>query len=230
MFHRPAPSDANAALDPEQGSPVMHRSIASGKDLPPPPPASQVKNIWKTAVTRIRARDGKRSSNEKSRGLPDSGFLPSEGESDVDCDVIEIWFAGCHSDVGGGAVIDSVKECLGDISLRWMIREVVLSQVGVLFDPEALLRANLDISTISRVVVDPTSGIPSTTLGQKRMEDFITSVPSKSQPPADSGIDEDYKQPIHDSLKQTPLWWILEVLPMRYAWQDSDCQWHRKWG
>lgn len=46
-------------------------------------------------------------------------------------------------DVGGGAVSNTTDHSLADISLRWMVRQVVLSQCGITFDSAALLRANM---------------------------------------------------------------------------------------
>ena len=68
--------------------------------------------------------------------------------------VQEVWFAGCHSDVGGGAVKDTVRYSLGDISLRWMVKQVILSQCGIRFEAAALRRADIDVSTI--VLAGPT--------------------------------------------------------------------------
>ena len=62
--------------------------------------------------------------------------------------VQEVWFTGCHSDVGGGAVKDTVQYSLGEISLRWMVKQVILSQCGIRFDAEALGSAGIDVSTI----------------------------------------------------------------------------------
>jgi hypothetical protein len=62
-------------------------------------------------------------------------------------DVQEVWFAGCHSDVGGGAVEDSVRHSLAEISLRWMVKQVVISKCGIKFDATALRTAGLDTQT-----------------------------------------------------------------------------------
>ncbi|TFK65954.1 hypothetical protein BDN72DRAFT_900254 [Pluteus cervinus] len=42
-------------------------------------------------------------------------FSPSNSSQ---CDIEEVWFAGCHADVGGGS-----SSQLSNISLRWMIKE-----------------------------------------------------------------------------------------------------------
>ncbi|KIM31051.1 hypothetical protein M408DRAFT_327943 [Serendipita vermifera MAFF 305830] len=53
-------------------------------------------------------------------------------------DVLEVWFAGTHADVGGGEDKDYRVHSLSNISLRWMIREIAMSQCGVLFDDHKL--------------------------------------------------------------------------------------------
>ncbi|KAG8832043.1 hypothetical protein FRC17_002153, partial [Serendipita sp. 399] len=53
-------------------------------------------------------------------------------------DVLEVWFAGTHADVGGGEDKDDRVHSLSNISLRWMIREIARSQCGILFDQSKL--------------------------------------------------------------------------------------------
>ncbi|CAE6421371.1 unnamed protein product [Rhizoctonia solani] len=51
-------------------------------------------------------------------------------------DVKEVWFKGEHSDIGGGAVPTNDDDCsmLSNISLRWMIRQILECKVGILFN------------------------------------------------------------------------------------------------
>ncbi|EIM85764.1 uncharacterized protein STEHIDRAFT_121799 [Stereum hirsutum FP-91666 SS1] len=60
----------------------------------------------------------------------------------------EVWFAGCHADVGGGAVPDGTKYSLADITLRWMVREIMLSQCGIIFEDDALERLNIPLTVM----------------------------------------------------------------------------------
>ncbi|KAL5480654.1 hypothetical protein ACEPAI_9594 [Sanghuangporus weigelae] len=55
-------------------------------------------------------------------------------------DVKEVWFAGSHSDVGGGAVRNGTRNSLSRISLRWMIRECLQAHTGIQFDLPWLVR------------------------------------------------------------------------------------------
>ena len=49
-------------------------------------------------------------------------------------------------DVGGGAVSDATEYALADIPLRWMVREVMLAQCGIMFDEAALTRWNIPLT------------------------------------------------------------------------------------
>lgn len=108
-------------------------------------------------------------------------------------DVLEVWFAGCHSDVGAGAVEDKVTQ-LGNVSLEWMVKQVTLSQCGIKFDASASRTGRTDIG-------------------------------SQTSPQ-----EQDDLAPIHDRLRTKPLWWILELMPMKFDWQNPDGTWKSEWG
>ncbi|KAI9444644.1 hypothetical protein H4582DRAFT_2179150, partial [Lactarius indigo] len=61
-------------------------------------------------------------------------------------DVKEVWFAGCHADVGGGAK-GNEENALSDIPLRWMVREIVSAGVKVIFDEKALEDHRIPVSS-----------------------------------------------------------------------------------
>ena len=49
-----------------------------------------------------------------------------------------------HSvDIGGGSVSNATKDCLADIPLRWMVRQVEEAQCGIVFDSDALAAQNI---------------------------------------------------------------------------------------
>ena len=43
--------------------------------------------------------------------------------------------------------------------------------------------------------------------------------------PMDS-TDSDALHPINDDLKRLPIWWMLEIMPMSYSYQDMKNVWH----
>ena len=99
------------------------------------------------------------------------------------------------TDVGGGAVSNDVEQSLSNITLRWMVREIVASGLSAMFDPSALARAEIDLEpkkTISEIEMDSTDAL----------------------------------DPLHDNLRHNVLWWLLEILPIPYSFQDMNNVWH----
>jgi hypothetical protein len=60
----------------------------------------------------------------------------------------------------------------------------------------------------------------------RRSEESEASVATQSS----TGTEIDAMQPIDDELTKDKLWWILEILPTNYTWQDGQGRWHSKWG
>ncbi len=48
--------------------------------------------------------------------------------------VEQVWFPGCHGDVGGGVVSDG----LSNLPLFWMIRRIIDNKLGLIFDPDGI--------------------------------------------------------------------------------------------
>ncbi|KAJ6551614.1 hypothetical protein B0H19DRAFT_174288 [Mycena capillaripes] len=61
-------------------------------------------------------------------------------------DVEEVWFAGCHCDVGGGSVLNGTRPNLAHISLRWMIRECFKARTGMIFSAAELAKLGIEPS------------------------------------------------------------------------------------
>jgi len=123
----------------------------------------------------------------------------------VPTDALEVWFSGCHGDVGGGAVADGVVRSLSDTTLRWMVRQIMTSSCGILFENDALNRAG-----IVRVAA-PSSSV-------------------EASPDERGADDADSSQPLHDTLVGFSAWPVLEVLPLTWSVQDLQGNWHRKFG
>ncbi|KAH8987748.1 hypothetical protein EDB86DRAFT_2949147 [Lactarius hatsudake] len=144
-----------------------------------------------------------------------------DGDELYDTDLKEVWFAGCHTDVGGGSTPDSTKHSLANIPLRWMVQEVMREECGIQFDLNALARWNIPV-TVGR---DPsTSGAPSqgSENGKGRTEGSATE---------SDRIDAlDIVQPIHDDLVDVPVWWLLEVIPTEFTYQNAQGKWVTNWG
>lgn len=178
----------------------------------------------------------------EAESIPPGQSPPVEVLSDSFPPVLEVWFAGCHSDVGGGAVDDDVRYSLADISLRWMVKQVILSQSGIKFDEIALRRAEIDVSTVILVAptkpnveleveVGPALPTPLTSPGEDGSgEDMIRKGQNNDVGDQSWPRQQDVLADIHDQMKRQPLWWFLEFLPMKTTWQEADGTWKSEWG
>ncbi|PIL31280.1 hypothetical protein GSI_05978 [Ganoderma sinense ZZ0214-1] len=105
--------------------------------------------LWKQAMGRfdtfrtfMRRKKGKQLTEEEME------FNKTQLELAGETDVKEVWFAGCHCDVGGGSVLDTEKHSLARIPLRWMIREVFRTGTGIRFHAELLKEIGLDPASL----------------------------------------------------------------------------------
>ncbi|KAF7348219.1 hypothetical protein MSAN_01775300 [Mycena sanguinolenta] len=80
---------------------------------------------------------------------PQSNGKTSDEPYSGPTDTLEVWFSGCHTDIGGGSVVNSVARSLADITLRWMVRQIMASTCDVRFDPAALRAAGIPTDAAS---------------------------------------------------------------------------------
>ncbi|KAH9854308.1 hypothetical protein C2E23DRAFT_68019 [Lenzites betulinus] len=124
-------------------------------------------------------------------------------------DVLEVWFAGCHCDVGGGSVTDDVPHTLARIPLRWMIRECFKTDTGIRFHGDLLRAIGLDPAALHPHVADrPPPLAPHS--------DYLTSVAA----PLPHTTEEEHEirdalSPMYDQLSLVWYWWLLEYMPMK---------------
>lgn len=187
----------------------------------------------------------KRTASDLSDAM-EGDVDPEEDESST-CDVKEVWFAGCHSgefteginrlitdgdciDVGGGAQNNDNQSTLADISLRWMVREVVASQCGIQFDSSMMEKYDVHVDLSPELYYSPS-------LAAGNSKTSNTTAKSSAAQPEPSSQDQttdkvDATMPEIDELTQMPLaalWWILEIIPFPFSWQDEQGQWHTRW-
>lgn len=174
--------------------------------------------------------------------------LNEEGYDDgpTETNVKEVWFAGCHCDVGGGSVPNGRRNSLARIPLRWMIRECFYANTGIQFHRESFKSIGLDPATLYPFVTprsEPLKPLPSTVAElrasahkSEASEATLTDEAQASPLAASTFQSEEDEEladaisPIYDQLKLAPAWWILEILPMRHRVQDlRDLLWKRYW-
>ncbi|KAI5476095.1 hypothetical protein MNV49_000413 [Pseudohyphozyma bogoriensis] len=176
-------------------------------------------------------------------------FSARQAQRDFITDVEEVWFAGAHCDVGGGAVPNKTRHHLARIPLRWMIRSLFHCDSGALFVTEELGKLGLEPRNLYPVVLPrPVPQVP--TISPNLM-DAVASIPAKGKEgdrdiPLPGGvlkgipIEEEHEDwldavaPIHDMLEKKKGWWSLEILPMKVVSQDKEGIWRRttrpNWG
>ncbi|KAJ7022588.1 hypothetical protein C8F04DRAFT_1137769 [Mycena alexandri] len=160
-------------------------------------------------------------------------------------DVLEVWFAGCHCDVGGGSVPNDTRNSLARIPLRWMIRECFKADTGILFDAGRLQELGLDPATLypfvlprppplsaeKEILPKPQGWLRRLLSGKKRKDDFTMAAELEDKPleKPQPGMEEeeelkDALSPVYDQLHLNPVWWILEFIPFTFRYQHEG-QW-----
>ncbi|KAI0041755.1 hypothetical protein FA95DRAFT_653024 [Auriscalpium vulgare] len=137
-------------------------------------------------------------------------------------DVKEVWFAGCHCNVGGGAVSDDTPHALANIPLRWMVRKFVRSQC-CLFEDAAFARLDIPMTAGPFFTgLASENGVP---VGKVDVAGVTED--AQEEYPRDA---RDVVQRMDDELKNNRLWWVLEVFFTEYYWQDKANKWITRWG
>jgi len=171
------------------------------------------------------------------------------------CDVEEVWFLGCHADVGGGSHNNRYKDSLSYIPLRWMIKECYLAQTGILFDHEYLKQLGFDLLGLAHTLEN--KGLDVVALGfdiktleseeakkhsyKENSSPHITRpAQTRSKPSVMAalphvhnallyvGARKDAFAKIWDQLVITKGWWVLEVIPMLTTHQMENGDWFRE--
>ncbi|KAG2359491.1 hypothetical protein BDR07DRAFT_1378664 [Suillus spraguei] len=164
-------------------------------------------------------------------------------------DVMEVWFSGCHCDIGGGNVENSVNVSLAQITLRWMVEQVMLSNCGIVFDEKALERVGMPLSSFPISQTPPSED--STGKSQPMVDSpglsaapidvvspFVEApLPAPSSLPIDPPTTPSLPNPqtcnalapLFDQMQLKKTWWLLEILPLPIPWQDAYGKWHKKW-
>jgi hypothetical protein len=158
--------------------------------------------------------------------------------------MLEVWFAGAHCDVGGGSVLNETKNDLARIPLRWMIRECFVNNTGILFHSSELAEIGLSPCSLWPVVKIPVPPTPPPMVQVKHeleptdgtLVDSPPATPLPGNPllpltPLTLASLEDANDavmPIYDQLTIAKWWWILEAMPLRQRYQRHDKTW-RTW-
>ncbi|KAF8623792.1 hypothetical protein AX17_007295 [Amanita inopinata Kibby_2008] len=162
-------------------------------------------------------------------------------------DVEEVWFAGCHADVGGGSHPTTHTRSVSYIPLRWMIKECIIARTGIQFDMDYLSNfLGFNFKELAEEM--KAKGIPATDLGYESYADIAKLDSSdeahhleSEQSPQTKVVTRaetrghhlrrhvrDVCAQIFDQLVIVWFWWILEVIPMLYTYQTPSGNWVRR--
>lgn len=86
--------------------------------------------------------------------------------------------------------------------------------------------ANISLRWMVREAVSAACGIKFDEAALARASINIQLEPTTEEIELDNA---DALEPLHDELKANPLWWLLEIIPLQYSWQDANGVWHREW-
>ncbi|KAF5390603.1 hypothetical protein D9757_002578 [Collybiopsis confluens] len=144
-------------------------------------------------------------------------------------DIEEVWFAGCHCDIGGGSVSNEDTTNLARIPLRWMIRECFKTNTGILFHSEGIRSLGLDPDCLwpevrPRPPALPGHSSPIQPIPRKSKAATLTSPAENAHVfKTEEELDlEDVCSPIYDQLSLARPWWILEFLPTKNKYRNGE--------
>ncbi|KAI0094239.1 hypothetical protein BDY19DRAFT_880415 [Irpex rosettiformis] len=159
-------------------------------------------------------------------------FSRLDPQPDKETDVLEVWFAGCHCDVGGGSVPNDTRHNLARIPLRWMIRQCFLANTGIRFHSELLRNIGIDPDSLYPVVKPRPPPMYATPSDVRKEEKDNTKAASRAgtlNTLTEEEEDlEDALSPLYDQLLKKKWWWLLEMWPVRHRVQREDDSWKRE--
>ncbi|XP_006462887.1 hypothetical protein AGABI2DRAFT_186715 [Agaricus bisporus var. bisporus H97] len=176
----------------------------------------------------------KKNRKRKTQKMFESEFSDLH---ELSSDVEQVWFAGCHCDVGGGSVTNGMRPNLARIPLRWMIRETFKCRTGILFSTQGLRRIGLDLDqdwcpTPKCPPLKNPEGLkidspkPLAKLTDKEHEILVEEMAAKERLMSEEEIDlRDALSPIYDQLSIAPFWWVMELFPIKQKVQKSNKTW-----
>ena len=94
-----------------------------------------------------------------------------------------------------------------------MVEQIVATDCAIMFDLTAFSRWNIPVAIVQQGHLSPSQGQGPSTGGDG------------NGPDSDQLDAQDVKERIADRLKEQPLWWILELLPLSYPYQDEQGIW-----
>ncbi|KAI0812234.1 hypothetical protein BC629DRAFT_1280613 [Irpex lacteus] len=170
--------------------------------------------------------DGGGKEKRESVGEEIMSGIKGLGEEVPETDVLEVWFAGCHCDVGGGSVKNGTRHNLARIPLRWMIRECFKANTGIRFHTSLLKQVGLDPESLYPIVKERpalSSPLPTNPTEVRAYLDKLATAPHGALTEEEEDL-ADALCPIYDQLDIAKVWWTLEVVPLVQRYQKPGVE------
>lgn len=156
-------------------------------------------------------------------------------QSATETNVEEVWFSGCHCDVGGGSIENGARYSLARISLRWMIRECFKANSGILFHGSMFNEIGLDPATLYPHIIDRPAAVygDASDMDVEQLKPDATVIQCDPRGTFESEELEDLSDalcPVYDQLRIGLHWWILELIPQKRKYQKEDGTWAKDIG
>ncbi|KAG6828485.1 hypothetical protein H0H87_001826 [Tephrocybe sp. NHM501043] len=216
--------------------------------IPTPPPQPKNGKAAHEGHSYEKHGDMKRSESKEEKKLThmENLYSAKDGATGNKTDIEEVWFAGCHCDIGGGSVDNKTRNSLARIPLRWMVRECFKARTGILFHTNALRTIGLDPCTLyPHVLPRPPPTVNATdyafekankpsifrriTAHQRRKKnaEAMKVVMTNDHSKIDEEMEDlrDALSPVYDQLELKRWWWLLEILPLNLRYQNGNNEW-----
>jgi uncharacterized protein (DUF2235 family) len=131
------------ALSPKQNGVVKRSTSTPDFKLKRSLTSSPIGSVDKSPKETQTEKDQKQVRLEKQFEKDDHSV-----DEHIKTDTLEVWFAGAHADVGGGAVPNEERHMLSRIPLRWMIRQCFECETGIIFNTAPLAETGIDVLTV----------------------------------------------------------------------------------
>ncbi|KAG0664678.1 hypothetical protein C6P44_000658 [Monosporozyma unispora] len=163
----------------------------------------------------------------------------SSNHSTISPDLIEKWFPGDHSDIGGGVFSTTNGQVISNLSLRWMLGEAI--KHGVKFKPGSINKFNekytsmgslfscvhdfLNIKKAGIIIGELNKGVKTKdVVGLEEIQTFETYLSDNYC------LNEENKQVCQKISRYVSIfWWILEFLPIGIRIEDKDGKWKNRY-
>lgn len=111
-----------------------------------------------------------------------------------------------------------------------MIREVIASNCSIQFDTAMMEKFNVHCTIPPEEYFSASLNAANTLATKQQAKTTEVQAEPSAQDEASDCVDA--LKPLHDDLVSLPLapaWWLLEIIPFGFSWQDRFGVWHKKW-